>query len=367
MMISVMKPYGSINYRDFRYERRGSMRRWIDVVVFVVFIVLVLPSLVVSLFTKRNPDEPPPDFQTHREEESIKVKETNTVDYEEPTIILYNHYTKALEPMSLEEYVVGVVAAEMPSSFELEALKAQAVAARTLAARKLRSQGGSGCTKHKGADVCSQFIHCQAWIPESQQRKNWGDKYEENSRKIRRAVEETKGYIMTFEGKPIEVFFYSTSNGKTEDVAEVFSTTLPYYGVVDSPGEEDAPRYRETLSFTNKEFVRIFNSKYSKNSLSTSNLEEGIKILSRTDSGRVRDLMVGGVKVKATDFRVLYGLNSTDFKFRFEEGKVHIDTIGYGHGVGMSQIGANAMAQRGLEYKDILTHYYKGVEIKVLS
>lgn len=346
------------------------MKRWIDIIILIVVVVLVLPSLIVSLFSKRDPDDPTPDIQINEDDdESIRVKGTSNIgeDYKEPTITLYNHYAEALETMPLEEYVVGVVAAEMPSSFEIEALKAQAVAARTLAARKLRSHGGSGCTKYEGADVCSQFAHCQAWIPESQQKKNWGDKYEENIGKIRQAVEETRGYIMTYEGKPIEVFFYSTSNGKTEDVAEVFSASLPYYGVVDSPGEENAPRYKETLSFTNEEFVKIFNSKYPKSGLSASNLEENVKILSRTDSGRVRDLMVGSTEIKATDFRVLYGLNSTDFNFRFDQGKIYIDTTGYGHGVGMSQIGANAMAQQGKEYGEILKHYYRGVEIQMLS
>jgi stage II sporulation protein D len=269
--------------------------------------------------------------------------------------------------MPLEEYVVGVVAAEMPSSFEMEALKAQAVAARTLAAKKMRSKGGRGCTKYKGADVCSQFNHCQAWIPESQQRKNWGDKFEENINRIRQAVQETRGYIMTYEGQPIEVFFYSTSNGKTEDVAEVFSASLPYYKVVESPGEEGAPRYKETFSFTYDEFIKIFHSKYTNSGLSASKLDKQIKILSWTDSGRVRELMVGNTKIKATEFRTLYNLNSTDFSFRFEQGKVYIDTIGYGHGVGMSQIGANAMAKEGKDYREILKHYYRGVEIEILS
>ncbi len=342
------------------------MKRWIDIILLIILMVLMLPTLIVTIFSRRSPDAPPPSFQIPEEEESIRVKETNAV-YVEPTITLYNHYTKALEAIPLEEYVVGVVAAEMPSSFELEALKAQAVAARTLAARKLRSHGGGGCTKYKGADVCSQYSHCQAWIPESQQRKNWGSNYEENIQKIRQAVEETRGYIMTYEGRPIEVFFYSTSNGKTEDVAEVFSASLPYYGVVDSPGEEGAPRYKETFTFTYEEFVRIFTTKYPKSGLSISNLENSIKILSRTESGRVRDLMVGNTKVKATDFRVLYKLNSTDFTFRFDQGKVYIDTIGYGHGVGMSQIGANVMAKKGQKYIEILKHYYRGIEIQILS
>lgn len=172
---------------------------------------------------------------------------------------------------------------------------------------------------------------------------------------------------MTYEGQPIEVFFYSTSNGKTEDVAEVFSASLPYYKVVESPGEEDAPRYKETFSFTYDEFIKIFNSKYPNSGLSASNLDKQIKILSWTDSGRVRDLMVGNTKIKATEFRTLYKLNSTDFSFRFEQGKVYIDTTGYGHGVGMSQIGANAMAKEGKDYREILKHYYRGVEIEILS
>ncbi|MFY9176583.1 MAG: stage II sporulation protein D [Clostridiales bacterium] len=341
------------------------MKRWIDVIILIILIILILPSLLVLIFSKRSPDAPPPHVNSYHEGDRIEVKESH-INYQEPTITLYNHYTKTLESMPMEEYVVGVVAAEMPSAFEMEALKAQAVAARTLAARKLRSKGGSGCTKHKGADVCSQFNHCQAWIPESQQRKNWGDKYEENRKRIQQAVQETRGYIITYEGKPIEVFFYSTSNGKTEDVAEVFSASLPYYKVVESPGEEDAPRYRETFSFTYDEFIRIFRSKYPNSDLSAANLERQIEILSWTDSGRVRDLRVGNTRIKATEFRSLYGLNSTDFTFRFDQGKVYIDTTGYGHGVGMSQIGANAMAREGKDYRDILKHYYTGVEIQIL-
>lgn len=350
------------------------MKKWFDIILLIVVIVLIIPSLVVGIFSakintsaKTSPDE--------EQEESIKIKDKEVYNegskekgpYNEPTIILYNHYDKALVSLPMEEYVRGVVAAEMPSSFEIEALKAQAVAARTLAARKMRANGGSGCTKHKGADVCSEFINCQAWIPESQQKKNWGDNYESNSQKIKRAVEETRGDIMTFEGKAIEVFFYSTSNGKTEDVAEVFSAALPYYKVVDSPGEENAPRYRETKSLTYKEFVKICLAKYPKSNLSASGLEKRIEVISRTDSGRVREVKVGDTNIKGTLFRTLYGLNSADFRFRFDQGNVYIDTIGYGHGVGMSQIGANIMAEENKDYQEILKHYYKGIEIETIK
>ena len=155
-----------------------------------------------------------------------------------------------------------------------------------------------------------------------------------DSQKIRQAVEETRGYIMTYMGEPIEVFFLLHQQWQDGGCGGSFSASLPYYKVVDSPGEEGAPRYRATVSFTKQEFVRIFNSKYAKSGLTSSNLDKKIKILSRTDSGRVRDLKVGDIKVKGTEFRALYGLNSTDFNFRFEKDKVHIDTIGYGHGVG---------------------------------
>jgi len=341
------------------------MKWWINLLLSIVIIVVVIPALTVQDFSLSGvEDKISPSETNGQPKDKIDIIDKSERESGRLEVVMYDHTSKKTVKMLLEEYIVGVVAAEMPASFELEALKAQAVAARTFAIRKMRTFGGSGCSNHPQADVCSLYSHCQAWISDEQQRKNWGSSYAANHEKIVRAVEETKGYIMTYDGAPIEVFFHSTSNGKTEDAGEVFSHSLPYYTVVDSPGEESSPKYKQTFTFSNDQFVKIFKSRYPRSNLSAKNLSSQIRIKSYTKSGRVGELVVGGITVKGTDFRYLYGLNSTDFRFKFEKYRVVIETRGYGHGVGMSQVGANYMAQQGHTYKEILKHYYRGVEIE---
>ncbi len=336
------------------------MRWWVNIILSVILIVLIIPTLIIKGFSS---DEAGKGSISGDDEHGDEISITRRMS--EPDVLMYDHSAKKVVRLPIEEYVVGAVAAEMPASFELEALKAQAVAARTLAIKKMRAFGGRGCEKHPQADICSKFNHCQAWISEQQMKNNWKDNYEANYEKIKKAVDETAGYIITYNNKPIEVFYHSTSNGRTADSGEAFSTSLPYYGVVDSPGEEESPRYRQTFTFSNAEFVKIFKKRYPNSKLSSSNLASQIKIKSYTESGRVAEVEVGGITVKGTDFRFLYGLNSTDFKFRFEKDKIKIDTTGFGHGVGMSQVGANYMAKQGHTYIDILKHYYKGIEVDI--
>lgn len=343
-------------------ERRMRMRAWVTFILAAIVIILIIPTLIVGIFSRAAPVETKEPIPSSNENQSPPIRVE--ISGKDPVITLYNHYDKELVTMDLEEYVIGVVAAEMPASFEMEALKAQAVAARTLAAYKMKVLGGKGCSKYAGADVCSEFSHCQAWISHEQMKKNWGKNYEYNINKIKQAVYDTWGEIMTYKGKAIEVFFHSTSNGKTENVDEVFSTSLPYYEVVESPGDENGPRYKATVSFTIDEFIRKIKSRYKDSNLTKENIKDQIKILSYTEGGRVKELMVGGVKIKGTDFRNLFDLNSADFKFYFQGDKVIIETRGYGHGVGMSQVGADYMAKQGKNYREILHHYYQGIEIE---
>jgi stage II sporulation protein D len=299
-------------------------------------------------------------------DETGQQKQINEIiivtDNDEAMISMYNHWDKKLVEMPLEEYLIGVIAGEMPASYEIEALKAQTVAARTLVIYQMPAFGGRGCNQHPDADVCSSYAHCQEWISEERMRNNWGADFENNIKKIRQAIQETRGQIMTYDGKPIEVFYHSTSNGKTEEVSEVFSNSLPYYTTVESIGEENAPMYEGSVTLSNNEFIEKFYSKYGVK-LDANNLASQIKINSYTDSGRIRDITVGGKRLRATEFRLLYGLNSTDITFVFDKNSITMKTKGFGHGVGMSQVGANSMAQQGYNYKDILLHYYKGVEI----
>lgn len=338
------------------------MRTWVMIILAAVVVILIIPTIIVGIFSGTAPDMEKKTILSPEEKESPPIRVE--ISGKDPVITLYNHYSKELITMDLEEYVIGVVAAEMPASFEMEALKAQAVAARTLAAYKMRALGGKGCSKYEGADVCSEFSHCQAWIPDEQMKKNWGKSYEDNLNKIKEAVFSTWGEIMTYNGKAIEVFFHSTSNGKTENVDEVFSTSLPYYDVVESPGDVNGPRYKATVSFTVDEFIRKIKNRYKDSNITRENLKEQVKILSHTEGGRVKEIMVGGVRIKGTDFRNLFNLNSADFKLYFQGDKVLIETRGYGHGVGMSQVGADYMAEQGKNYREILHHYYQGVEIE---
>ena len=337
------------------------MKTWFMIILAAAIVILIIPTIIVGVFSGTATElERPISSSNEEQSQPIRVE----ISGKDPVINLYNHYNKELVTMDLEEYVVGVVAAEMPASFEMEALKAQAVAARTLAVFKMKALGGKGCSRYEGADVCSEFSHCQAWISDEQMKKNWGKSYEENLSKIKEAVFSTWGEIMTYNGKAIEVFFHSTSNGKTENVDEVFSTSLPYYDVVESPGDENGPRYKAAVSFTIDEFIRKIKSKYKDSNITKENIRDQIKILSYTEGDRVKEIMIGGVKVKGTDFRNLFNLNSADFKLYFQGDKVVIETRGYGHGVGMSQVGADYMAEQGKDYREILHHYYQGIEIE---
>ena len=323
--------------------------------------LLLITSIIANLISgKLDGGEGGPQATDNldKDPKNIIIEKNN----DQTNISMYNHREKKLVVMPLEEYLLGVVAGEMPASYNEEALKAQAVAARTLTIQKMPVYGGRGCNQMTGADVCSSFAHCQEWISEEQMRKNWGDQFEDYVGKIRRVIEETSGQIMTYNGKAIEVFYHSTSNGKTEEVSEVFSNALPYYTSVESVGEENAPRFVGSVTVSNQQFADKFHSKY-EIKLDPNNLSSQIKINGYTDSGRIQDITVGGKKLRATEFRLLYGLNSTDISFVFGKENITMNTKGFGHGVGMSQVGADRMADKGHNYKEILQHYYKGVEV----
>lgn len=326
----------------------------LKIVFLIVIILIIVPMFIVGFFENENKqqivEEQQSDIILNQEKEPIYLN-------------VYNHYEDKIVRMRLSEYLYGVVAAEMPVSFEEEALKAQAVASRTLAVNKMHSFGGRGCEKAADADVCTDYRHCQAWISYDQMKSNWGKKYKENLKKIKKAVDETAQQIVVYNQKPIEIFFYSTSNGKTEDAGEVFSYSLPYYRVVESRGEESSTRYSETKDYSQSEFKSILKTYYPEIK-TTGDLDQNIRNIKYTDSGRVSSLEIYGVEIKGTKFRVMFGLNSADFRFSYGKDNILIKTKGYGHGVGMSQNGANVMAKEGKSFIDIINHYYVGTTIK---
>jgi stage II sporulation protein D len=255
--------------------------------------------------------------------------------------------------MALQEYLVGVVAGEMPASFPLEALKAQAVAARSYTLYCAASH------KHPEADVCTDPGCCQAWQGEERLRESWGGDYEENLTRIRGAVEATEGEALSYQGEPVFAAFHSSSAGATEDCGAVWSPR-PYLISVESPETAgDVPGYVSTLRCAPLDFRDVLLSAYPEADFS-GGAENWLGELRRDASGRVESVVLGGVEIPGTALRGLFSLRSTAFTLAYTEDGFLFTVTGYGHWVGMSQYGAMVLARDGADYAEILGHYYPG-------
>lgn len=281
-------------------------------------------------------------------------------------IRLFDEGQGKLVTIPLEQYVAGVVAAEMPASYHLEALKAQAVAARTRAVQSSVSFGGTGCSKHPGADICSDSTHCQGYLNAADREKKWGASTQAYEARIFRAVKETQGSIITYGDKPITVLYHAVSGGHTEDVEEVFAQALPYLRGVESRGEENTSKYQTAQTFDLQDAANILNKAFPGADVLPDTLALQIAVTERTKTGRVSRVQVGNKEVTAGEFRAALSLNSAMFTVTSNEKSITFNEKGYGHGVGMSQAGANAMAASGSSWQDILNHYYTGIQITVL-
>ena len=265
-----------------------------------------------------------------------------------------------VEEMDLGTYLVGVVRAEMPASFEEEALKAQAVAARTYTLYKIQTGGSHGDT----ADICTDSTCCQAYISEERARSNWGDRANEYEEKIESAVRETDGQTILYGGSPILAVFHSSSAGLTRAAGEVWLSDLPYLQAVESPEAADSiPNYYSRAEFTAEEFQEKFLAAHPEADLSGA-METWLQDAVTDSAGSVATLSVGGVTVKGSELRSILGLRSACFEWEVRDGKLVFFVTGYGHGVGLSQYGANKMAEEGADYREILTHYYTGVTVE---
>ena len=256
--------------------------------------------------------------------------------------------------MDMEAYLLGVVLAEMPAAFEPEALKAQAVVARTYT-QKAYTTGG----KHGDGSVCGTASCCQAYIAEESYLDRGGDL--ESVNKIRQAVLDTSGFVLTYQGELIEATYFSCSGGMTEDAVAVWGTDFPYLRSVGSPGEEDALHYTDTVIIPLEEFRSVLGLTLEEN------FENWFTNVSYTAGGGVDTMEIGGKRFRGTELRTLLKLRSTAFTMEITEEGVQIDTRGYGHRVGMSQYGAEAMAVNGSLYPEILAYYYHGTKLTHLE
>ncbi|WP_084052842.1 stage II sporulation protein D [Desulfonispora thiosulfatigenes] len=276
-------------------------------------------------------------------------------EYDDKAINVFNHQTEELMHMKLDEYLVGVVAGEMPASFELEALKAQAVAARTYAYRRIIQPDQRVKKINDKADVITSPDICQAWTGDDGLRRNWGTEYAEKREKIERAIIETKGQIIVYDNNPIDPLYHSTCGGyKTEAAGEVWSNSYPYLVSVDCTNHKDK-HYQDTKEINISELDKALEINFK--------AKPEIKILTKTGTGRIKTLQIADKEFKATDLRVKLGLKSTWFTWKIGSETVSFTTRGFGHGVGLCQYGANDLASKGKKYDEILKRYYKGVEL----
>jgi len=285
-------------------------------------------------------------------------------------IIVYNTRNKVVERMDLDEYIVGVVAAEMPASFEIEALKAQAIAARTYALGRALGKYGSHIDRHYGAHVCTDSTHCQAWIPKEMYQTWYPDaNVEENWAKIEEAVYGTSGLILTYEGEVINPLYHANSGGITEDIQEVWSSVseVPYLRSVYSEGESDYSSFEKKVVLTGEEIREKLMKAYP-DIVFLGPVSEDVEVVQYTNSQRAKEIRIGSITIPGTKFRELFSLASTIMEINFiEEDTMEVTTYGFGHGVGMSQCGANELAQKGRSYEYILQYYYTGVEVEPIS
>lgn len=293
------------------------------------FLIIFIPFIIVSLFIRN--DEITFNFSN------------NTM------VRVYSEDTKKITSVPLEEYVVGVVSGEMPIEFELEALKAQAVASRSYVMYQIEKN------INKEYDVVDTIMN-QVYVDNEKLISVWKDNYTTNINKIKKAILETKGEYISYDGKVAEALFFSTSPGITENSEDIFSSNVSYLRSVESPWDKVSPVYESYSSYSLNEFC---------DSLGIScgnNLK--IEIVQRTQTGRVKKIKINNKEFASKYICSKFSLKSTFFEIKQEGEKVLITVKGNGHGVGMSQYGAEGMAKEGYNYEDILKHYYTGIEIK---
>ncbi len=323
------------------------------------FLIVTLAVLLPGLLVKKFKTEETASTNIENLEENNDQKQ----EYEYSKfgkIKLYHVKNEQTETISIDEYLLGVVAAEMPAEYSEEALKAQAVVARTYTIYTIINNGD----KHGDADICDDSTCCQAWISKDDRIERWQNEDRENNwEKIEEAVYSTTGQIITYDGNPINAFFHANSGGKTEEVSNVWGgTDLPYLKTVETAGEDAYSQYASEVNFSKEDFKSKLKEKYSDFEIDYSD-ENCIEILDYTNGDRVKKIKIGNMNLSGVEVRKILGLKSANFEVKIEENNIIFSVRGYGHGVGMSQTGADALAKEGKTYKEIIEHFYTGVEI----
>ena len=330
--------------------------------VYIILFMLIFCTFAIPIiFTKNSVSGKIANDTNEIKENNVEEIQMTDYDYKQyDTIKLLHADTGEIEELPLDTYLLGVVSAEMPANFEQEALNAQALVARTYTIYSIVHSGG----KHGEADICDDSTCCQAWISKEDRMARWDEAERElNWRKIENAVNTTAGKIITYNGEVIDAFFHSNSGGATEAPVNVWGgTNYPYLQSVETAGEDAYSQYSSEMVLTKEELKNKILAKHSDFIIDYSQ-SDCIQILEYTESGRVKTIKIGNLNLSGVEVRTLLGLKSANFEVSIEGENIKFAVKGYGHGVGMSQTGADSMAKQGSNYEEIVKHFYTGVEI----
>lgn len=343
-----------------RWETKQT-ESWPRLCLMVGLALVVMTFLLPLLFLpgERAPRESPDPLPTATLPRMPDTGAKPVTGWDEGQTLRFLTAEGTVEELTLKEYLWGVVAAEMPAAFQTEALKAQTVAARTYAYRQKKL----GVDKHPQADVCADHTCCQAYLKREQARENWGEDAGLYEEKIARAVAETDGLLCLYEGEPIDALFFSSAAGVTSDAVEVWGTEVPYLRSVSSPEGEEVPGWQTLVTFTPEEFSARFRETWPQADFS-GDAETWFSQPALDPSGAVASITIGGVEVTGLQARQALGLRSAHFTVEPSGELIRIFVTGYGHGVGMSQYGANALAGEGKSFEEILKWYYTGITVE---
>lgn len=327
-----------------------TIKPMIALFVVTVFVIIMIPAMLVLPFSANKAGG---KLAENLEQPAKKEGSTPSPAVE---VSVYRSESKTIQKLPLETYIIGVVAAEMPAIFEIEALKAQALTARTYIVNQLLANDASGLPE--GADVTDTVTN-QVYKNNDELKKQWGSDYKWKIGKVTKAVNDTKGQIITYDGKPITASFFSTSNGYTENSEAYWKSPRPYLKSVASPWDKEiSEKFYNTKIVSVADFER-------KLGVRINNGDNIGTITARTPGKRVGTVNINGKKLTGKEIREALDLRSADFSWERKGKNIVITTKGYGHGVGMSQYGANGMALEGRNSEDIVKYFYKGVEIQL--
>ena len=330
--------------------------------IYIILFMLIFCTFAIPIIFTKNTVSGKAKNDTNDNLENA-TEEIQMIDYDYKqydTIKLLHADTGEIEELPLDTYLLGVVSAEMPANFEQEALNAQALVARTYTIYSIVHNNG----KHGDADICDDSGCCQAWISKEDRMARWDEAERENNwRKIEIAVNTTAGKIITYNGEVIDAFFHSNSGGTTEAPVNVWGgTNYPYLQSVETAGEDAYSQYSSEVVLTKEELKNKILAKHADFSIDYSQ-SDCIQILEYTESGRVKTIKIGNLNLSGVEVRTLLGLRSANFEVSIDGDNIKFSVKGYGHGVGMSQTGADSMAKQGSNYEKIVKHFYTGVEI----